>query len=560
MNQPYARSFILFTLSLFTSFFTLAQGGGCIPPVASFSSAAGDTARICQGSALQFTGDGSTAAPGHTIVQWIWDRGTYGADTLGNPTSSFAFPIAGVHLVTLEVIDDVGCSSGPSAPIPVLVSATPSTVGTIVPEVACSGDVFQLVAVVEQDPMVGIPVACASANNPVPLVDNFPVTSTSDFVVTDQPNGVITDALQLGDICLDLEHSYMGDLVLSIICPNGQSVVVHQQGGGPTFLGDANDSDGANIVPGGCFQYCFSTTPEYGTLVSAVNVNVVPTSQGTAIAPGRYASVQPLSQLVGCPFNGTWTFSSQDLAGADNGYLCGWCISFGDGPDSSFVDIGPVLGTSPDSSFWSAPTVVNIPGLPGNALYTPQPGNNMLTYTAIDSYGCVHETAFEVSVGAQPEVLINNEPDLGLVCAQVTNGPVSYQWSYQGVPVDGAGGACFTPPGPGLLSVNVANEQGCSDSASLINTGLISETADAPAMRIFPVPNNGTFSIQLIGLSLANAALRIMDMTGRSVHGLSLGRVADGALTNVDMDVAPGTYFVEVSGADQRLVRRIVVK
>lgn len=558
MKQPYARSFIPFFLFLFASFTALAQGGGCIPPTASLTSAAGDTARICQGGALQLSGAGSTAAPGHTIVQWIWDRGVYGTDTLSSPTISYAFPIEGVHLVTLEVVDEIGCSSGPSAPIPVLVSATPSTSGTMVPEVACAGEVFQLVAVVEQELMIGIPVACAAANNPVLLVDN-PTPSTSTFAVSGQPGGFITDAAQLGDICLEIEHSFMSDLVLSVICPNGQTAILHGQGGGGTFLGDANDSDGATIVPGDCFQYCFSTAPDFGILAAATNL--VPTSQGMAVAPGRYASVQSLSQLVGCPFNGTWTFTSQDLAGVDNGYLCGWCISFGEGPDSSFVNVGPVLGISSDSSFWTGPTVVNIPGLPGNALYTPQPGNDVLMYTAIDSYGCVYETEFDVSIGAQPDVTINNEPELGLVCAQVNNGPVTYQWSYQGVVVDGAAGQCFTPPGPGLLTVNVTNEQGCSDSASLISTGLRSEASvDGPDLRIFPVPNNGVFSIQLIGTSATNAGLRIMDMTGRTVHERSLGHLVDLAVTTVSLDLAPGAYFVELSGTDHRLAQPIIVR
>ena len=36
---------------------------------------------------------------------------------------------------------------------------------------------------------------------------------------------------------INFEHSFMGDLTITFECPNGQSIMVHQQGGGGTFLG-----------------------------------------------------------------------------------------------------------------------------------------------------------------------------------------------------------------------------------------------------------------------------------------------------------------------------------
>ncbi len=42
---------------------------------------------------------------------------------------------------------------------------------------------------------------------------------------------------------MDIEHSFIGDLVIDVIVPTGQSVVLHQQGGGATFLGIPVDDD-----------------------------------------------------------------------------------------------------------------------------------------------------------------------------------------------------------------------------------------------------------------------------------------------------------------------------
>ena len=131
-------------------------------------------------------------------------------------------------------------------------------------------------------------------------------------------------------------------------------------------MGDANDGDGSTIVPGTCFRYCFGDNPDFGTLVESSCQRlrrpiVVPVSQGMAIAPGRYTPVTPLTQLIGCPVNGTWSFTSADLWAADNGYLCGWCITLGEGADSTFYSQGPVLGTSADSTFWTGPGVIERP-------------------------------------------------------------------------------------------------------------------------------------------------------------------------------------------------------
>jgi|GEM_PF-3754842 len=43
---------------------------------------------------------------------------------------------------------------------------------------------------------------------------------------------VITDVAQLGDICLTMEHSFMGDLFISVECSNGQSEVSIEQNSG----------------------------------------------------------------------------------------------------------------------------------------------------------------------------------------------------------------------------------------------------------------------------------------------------------------------------------------
>ena len=54
-----------------------------------------------------------------------------------------------------------------------------------------------------------------------------------DFVVTQfSPGQVLQDAAsEIDNLYINMEHSYMGDLVITFICPNGQSILVHGQEG-----------------------------------------------------------------------------------------------------------------------------------------------------------------------------------------------------------------------------------------------------------------------------------------------------------------------------------------
>ena len=47
---------------------------------------------------------------------------------------------------------------------------------------------------------------------------------------------VVNDAnTDIMNIFMNFEHSYMGDITITFICPNGQSILVHQQGGAGTY-------------------------------------------------------------------------------------------------------------------------------------------------------------------------------------------------------------------------------------------------------------------------------------------------------------------------------------
>ena len=72
----------------------------------------------------------------------------------------------------------------------------------------------------------------------------------------------LTDAEQISQVCLVLEHSYLGDLDIELISPPGAVVVLQNQGGGSANLGEpwatgAVDGQSSNTTQGVGYEYCF---------------------------------------------------------------------------------------------------------------------------------------------------------------------------------------------------------------------------------------------------------------------------------------------------------------
>ncbi len=159
----------------------------------------------------------------------------------------------------------------------------------------------------------------------------------------------ITDVNQIQQICATMEHSYLGDLQITVEAPSGQIVILKQQnGGGSCDLGEPFASgpvDGSNsnlTDPGVGFEYCFNASPIFGTMVAESNnyQHTIPASTGGTytdnyLPAGSYTPFQSFNNLVGADMNGTWIMHVTDQFALDNGYIFNWYISLvGDLPDT----------------------------------------------------------------------------------------------------------------------------------------------------------------------------------------------------------------------------------
>jgi subtilisin-like proprotein convertase family protein len=141
--------------------------------------------------------------------------------------------------------------------------------------------------------IVAAPFTYNSPDVPVWIVDNTTVESTIS----------IPDTYLISNITvlINLNHTFTGDLIISLVAP----------GGGPTVIL-------ANSV-GGSGQDFLDTL---FTDIAAQSIN-----DGSAPFTGSFRPEQPLSAFNGGQVNGIWTLRIEDTAGGDEGTLNSWSMN-----------------------------------------------------------------------------------------------------------------------------------------------------------------------------------------------------------------------------------------
>lgn len=371
-----------------------------------------DSIHVCVGDEVFFQEQGTIAQPGFTIVDYEWDF--MDGSSANGQNVSHVFDVPGQYRVQLFVTDDNGCSNPNLIDLEVLVGTIPTFDGFPTDMELCLGES----AVLTADPNTyevtwdGFP-GSESVDDGCLTDDMLGVSQDIELLQTGFGAGtVIQDVNDIQSICLDLEHSFIGDLVVILECPNGQNVVMHQQGGGGVNLGIAVQADNVDCddpaTQGTPFTYCFTPSATQ-TWVQAIQGGA---AAGNILPAGDYASVQPLANLVGCPTNGVWTLSVIDNWAADDGTL----FSFGLTLDPSYypdiTSFTPQIGLDSDSSYWSGDASI-ITNLSGNAdVVTIEPTNSGVypfTYFVTDNFGCTYDSTMFITVNDNATLFAGND-------------------------------------------------------------------------------------------------------------------------------------------------------
>ncbi|MDL2262115.1 PKD domain-containing protein [Bacteroidales bacterium OttesenSCG-928-I21] len=377
---------------------------------------------ICQGQEITASATGLypennlNYAQSDATSTFVWNFGE--GELIESSTATYTYQNIRGYELGLMIRDVQNCSSGMiSLDLRVRVSTTPVFHNvTLAPSVVCVGETVYLSGFTgngelpghEIEPTPTHMVYGLSRADTVFLPDGSGVTYTSPLTFSNfSPNAAITSANDILSICANMEHSYMGDLSMRLICPNGTTIQIFSQGGGGTVLGEPValslpvDSNTSNLTPGVGYDYCWSPTSVSGTIHQNTNWNSVSnyvdrigqtsTSTINQLRPGTYQISGNWSDLIGCPLNGTWTISITDHLGADNGYIFSWGIELREDLYPEGWGYTPLI-TEADC-VWTGDNVQ------GNIANPTIAGTTQLyTFTVTDDLGCAYDTVISVEV------------------------------------------------------------------------------------------------------------------------------------------------------------------
>ncbi len=381
----------------------------CQRPTAVATSNPGSPARICKGDVVTFDGSASTAQAGFNISTYIWNYDDGTTDTLTTPTTTHTFNTEGEYIVQLYVIDNNGCINNNLVDIQLLVAPDPIFTPLVATETICLGETGNFVATPNAYEQTWSGMPDGNLGGPQYVPDQVGQCFSTNLVFQQfDPGQQLTNINDLLSVCVDFEHSFMGDLVISLYCPSGQSVILHQQGGGGTNLGDPDQLDDPNLAGTGA-TYCWSPTATNGTWVDNASFGPTPNtytnnSGSESLNPGTYESLNPMTSLVGCDLNGTWSIEFCDLWGADDGFVFGWSLDFNPAIIPNVTVFTPDIGANCDSSYWSGPNMSGISSDCNSMQVVPSSvGTFIYTYTVVDNHGCTNDTTVTLTVTPGPE-------------------------------------------------------------------------------------------------------------------------------------------------------------
>ena len=267
------------------------------------------------------------------------------------------------------------------------------------------------------------------------------------------PGATITQASDILGVRLNIEHSYIGDINISLICPNSRSVLLmpdHCGNVGGTnyaFFGLYYEPDGSNCnasdnTQGTGWNYCWSENTTYAQnsgycyLNSNIGNMVSLTVDSSTVAhgyPGQggfvqgqkyYTPYQSFSNLIGCPLNGLWQIQVCDTWSSDNGYIFSWELTL----DPSLMPQDWTYDVELTGINWAGGNIVATSDSTA-AIITDQPGDYTYVFTLIDEYNCEYPHQMDLKVVQQPEFSITSQS----ICEGET-ATLDPQFEYVGTP------------------------------------------------------------------------------------------------------------------------------
>lgn len=446
---------------------------------------------LCQGQTLDLTANalfpennnGYEQSLETTIFTWYLNE----AEVEEGLTFSHEFNQSGGFIVSLYAEDVNECITSVPFNVYVRVSTTPTLDLTLDFDQVCPGVTTSISASggsdinvnVEYEPDGWASEACEDElAETTYLPDGNGVSYTTDIELTCFGEGqTLTNVDDIIGIFLTMEHSYTGDLDISITAPNGVNISLFEQWGAGTWLGAAIDDD-SDPNPGVGYEYGWSMNPSYnGTMQNAMDAdNTMPnpegfmvsppfgTTVGEMLIPETYLPLESFDALIGTPLNGIWTITVTDNIGSDDGWIFSWGISINEEIIPSAWSFENYIA----DEYWEAdPSIIYNNG-PDITILPPSPGTYTYEYVLIDNFGCTYSE--DISITSTSHVNANASitddycsGSTGEISLQLSGGTPGYDINWS----TGDDETTIDNLGEGTYHYTIIDDLGCESNGSI---------------------------------------------------------------------------------------------
>ncbi len=354
---------------------------------------------ICPGETILFSVDGEFPENENAYYQetenltysWRVITNDTFIDSIGYGMNEFEydFDVNGGYLIYVSAFDTIGCPSAYSEFVRVRTALPPDFSVSNVMDSICPGTPLelnggftpQIFYLHEEAQLVGFP---ACIEDVLGVWQSYEILSNSMT-----QSGLIQTAGDISSICMEIEHSYIGDIDIVVECPNGQRVTLFNQSCSNTYFGEPNESN--DCVPGIGYSYCWKMDAE-----SYVNQNC---DVDNPIPAGDYLPDESFEGFIGCPINGEWSFQFYDNLGIDDGTVFSASIElFGELLHQDWVYANSFdISEDSEDLHWYGNGVANEIGDTTFAMLF-EFGDYDYQFSVTDQWGCTFDTTFNVAV------------------------------------------------------------------------------------------------------------------------------------------------------------------
>lgn len=388
------------------------------------------THNICQGEVYNFFGQMLTEAGvyRHTLSS------VHGCDSIITLTLTNQTPYVTISgdsnlcenestTLTASGADSYVWSTGETTPS-ITVSPTTNTTYSVIGwnQYGCSSTADAMVNVMT----VGISTFSGFGVDTPMFIPDGPYCTTQCFTssvnINNFPsNAAITSASDILSVRLNIEHSYIGDINISLICPDNRSVLLmpDHNGNNARYFGiyhepDGSSCDASDNVPGIGWNYCWSENSDYaqingycydthnignyvsGTVDSSRLAIGYPGQLGFVQGQKYYTPSQSFNDLIGCPLNGLWQIQVCDTWEMDNGYVFDWDITLD--PEILYNHLNISLGDSIVLTASGAENYLWSTGETTESIVVNPTTTTTYTVTGTNQYGCSDTASITITV------------------------------------------------------------------------------------------------------------------------------------------------------------------